>query len=224
MSAVNFVIPKNLRGVVVDIPTIFLTTVLNLITFYVALSLLAGTESEKDLFSLIILFLFGWGPMFMLANLLTGLPAADTFLDKKEAYMLGKSIIIGLAAMVLLAFLVDVTASKLVIISALGLSTTGTVTYYFVISAAINEEWAMANLQRVLTLGQDNEFVVLSTVFVRGIIFALMHRPYAYAGAPFAFIFSLFLSGVVLGLVFIWTKRFSIVIICHIIWNVLAVS
>lgn len=220
-SAVNIQLPKSLKGCVIDVPTIFLLTVLNLLMPYMALVLLALSEQQEDFNRLLVLFMLG-SSFFVFGNILCGLKV-DVFFDKEEAERLFRGVVIGLLLMFLLVVLCRVFADKLTLATMLGLSTAGSLSLFYAISAAINEEWCLANVQRIFTLGFEGEPIIIGGILVRGLIFWGLHRPYAYTGAPLALQLSIFSSGVVLGTVFVYTKHFSIPILCHLMWNVLAV-
>ncbi len=129
-----------------------------------------------------------------------------------------------MAIMVVMGLLLKITDSTAFSATLVG-SASGSVVVYLVLMSAVNEEFALANLQRILSGGVKNSpIVVFVGIIARGVIFWGMHKPLAYTSAPMAIQLMLFMNGCILGLMFATTKRFSVVIIGHLIWNIIAIA
>jgi hypothetical protein len=195
--------------------------VVNFSAVFIGLTLFA--EDEILLFvKLLLVLILGWGPTFFLANRMTGLRFRFFISEGIEGLMIW--VPVTMAAMVILGLIIKVATGPEFSIIVAG-STTGTISAYLVLMSAVNEEFALANVQRVMSGGVKNSpIVIIVGVIARGIIFWGLHKPVAYGNSPMLIQLTLFINGCILGLMFATTKRFSVVIIAHLIWNVIAIA
>lgn len=213
--------PTNLNNTVLDFPAIVIIVVINFIAGFIGLSLLAESNI-RDFIKLLLVLILGWGPLFFLANRITGLRFRFFIAEGMEGLIFW--VPVTMAIMVVLGLLLKIADSTAFSATLVG-SSTGSVVIYLVLMSAVNEEFALANLQRILSGGVENSsIVVIVGVIARGVIFWGMHKPLAYTTAPMTVQLMLFMNGCILGLMFATTKRFSVVIIGHLIWNIIAIA
>lgn len=213
--------PKNLRDTVLDFPAIVIIVVINFIAGFIGLSLLAE-DNMRDFVKLLLVLVLGWGPLFFLANRITGLRFRFFIAEGVEGLVFW--VPVTMAIMVVMGILLKIADSTAFSATLVG-SASGSVIVYLVLMSAVNEEFALANLQRILSGGVENSpIVVIVGIIARGVIFWGMHKPLAYTTAPTVVQLMLFMNGCILGLMFATTKRFSVVIIGHLIWNIIAIA
>lgn len=218
-------IPDNLRGVVLDAIAIMLVVLANFMAVFIGLDLYSRDEIGT-LVKMILVLALGWGPLLFVAARLSNIQVKAFFANETEKERQNLVLwtglgLIGMVTLGLMAMLVDRAVYSIIVNP---LSMTGYVLVYLIAISAINEEFALANLQIIFSGGQRNEMVIIVGIITRGIIFWGLHKPLAYTNAPFGVQLTLFLNGCFLGFVFAKTKRYSVPMLGHLIWNLIAIS
>ena len=102
--------PINLRDTVLDFPAIVIIVVINFMAAFIGLSLLAE-DNLRDFIKLLLILILGWGPLFFMANRMTGLRFRFFIAEGVEGLVFW--VPVTMAIMVVMGLLLKITDSSI---------------------------------------------------------------------------------------------------------------
>jgi len=154
-----------------------------------------------------------------------GKPKTDNYLSSYEIAVVTSSTVLGLFAVAFVQ-VIALQGGQLFGAVLAGLALWSAVLLVSII--AISEEvffrfFIQSALEkRALNTTGDRLKAILTSVFLTSLVWTIFHR-IVYTGAP-EVLLAIFLSGIVLGLVYSYTRRLSVVMLIHVSANIMAVS